>query len=82
MRTEDAETRGRGDAEAIRRRGKVIEQLPRGMVRVELEDLSRVLAHVTARRNKDFLRLLPGDAVEVELSPLDPGRGRVIRKTT
>ena len=82
MRTEDAETRGRGDAEAIRRRGKVIEQLPRGMVRVELEDLSRVLAHVTARRNKDFLRLLPGDAVEVELSQLDPGRGRVVRKTT
>ena len=66
----------------MKRRGKVIEQLPRGMVRVELEDLSRVLAHVTARRNKDFLRLLPGDAVEVELSPLDPGRGRVIRKTT
>ncbi|MBI3695650.1 MAG: translation initiation factor IF-1 [Acidobacteria bacterium] len=68
--------------QAVTRRGKVIEQLPRAMVRVELEDLSRVLAHVTARRNKDFLRLLPGDAVEVELSPLDPGRGRVIRKTT
>ena len=62
------------------RRGKVIEQLPRGMVRVELEDLSRVLAHVTARRNKDFLRLLPGDAVEVELSPLDLGRGRVTKR--
>ena len=66
----------------MKRRGKVIEQLPRGMVRVELDDLSRVQAHVTARRSKDFLRLLPGDAVEVELSPLDPGRGRVIRKTT
>lgn len=67
--------------EALRRRGKVVEQLPNALVRVELEDLSRVLAHVAARRNKDFLRLLPGDAVEVELSPLDPSRARVIRKT-
>ena len=66
---------------AIRRRGKVIEQLPSGLVRVEMEDLSLVRAHVTARRNKDFLRLLPGDVVEVELSPLDPGRGRVVGKT-
>ncbi len=71
-----------GPATGAVRRGKVIEQLPRALYRVELEDLSRVLAHVTARRNKDFLRLLPGDAVEVELSPLDPKRGRVIRKTT
>ena len=69
-----------GNAEAVRRRGKVIEQLPNAMYRVELEDLSRVLAHVSARRSKDFLRLLPGDPVEVELSPLDPGRGRVIRR--
>ena len=58
----------------------MIEQLPSAMYRVELEDLSRVLAHVSARRNKDFLRLLPGDQVEVELSPLDFGRGRVIRR--
>jgi translation initiation factor IF-1 len=35
---------------------------------------------VADRRNKDFLRLLPGDRVEVELSPLDYGRGRVVRK--
>ncbi|HYM11352.1 MAG TPA: translation initiation factor IF-1 [Bryobacterales bacterium] len=60
--------------------GKVIEALPNAMFRVELEDLSRVLAHVAPRRNKDFLRLLPGDPVEVELSPLDPGRARVVRK--
>ena len=61
-------------------RGKVIEELPRALFRVELEDHSRVLAHVSGRSNKDFLRLLPGDAVEVELSPLDPGRGRVVRR--
>ena len=65
-----------------RRPGRVMEQLPSGMYRIELEDLSRVLAHVSARRSKDFLRLLPGDKVEVELSPLDPGRGRVTRRYT
>ena len=69
-----------GQGAVIRRPGKVIEQLPNAVYRIELEDLSRVLAHVSARRNKDFLRLLPGDQVEVELSPLDLGRGRVVRK--
>jgi len=58
----------------------VIESLPNALYRVELEDRSRVLAHVSSRRGKDFLRLLPGDRVEVELSPLDYGRGRVVRK--
>ena len=67
-------------AEPIRRRGKVIEPLPNAMYRVELEEGSRVLAHVSERRKKDFLRLLPGDRVEVELSPLDLGRGRVTRR--
>lgn len=61
-------------------KGRVIEALPNALFRVELEDLRRVVAHVSARRNKDFLRLLPGDPVEVELSPLDPGRARVVRK--
>jgi translation initiation factor IF-1 len=67
-------------ADPIRRRATVIEQLPNAVYRVELEDLSRVLAHVSARRNKDFLRLLPGDRVEVELSPLDLTRGRVVKR--
>jgi translation initiation factor IF-1 len=58
----------------------VRETLPNELYRVELEDRSPVVAHVSARRKKDFLRLLPGDRVEVELSPLDPGRGRVTRR--
>ena len=69
------------NAETIRRRGRVIELLPSEMYRVELEDLSRVVAHVSDRRKKDFLRLLPGDQVEVELSPLDLKRGRVVART-
>ena len=68
------------NAETIRRRGRVIELLPSEMYRVELEDLSRVVAHVSDRRKKDFLRLLPGDQVEVELSPLDLKRGRVVER--
>jgi translation initiation factor IF-1 len=74
------ETRNRKETGAVRRRGKVIESLPSGIYRVELESGTRVLAHVTARRSKDFLRLLPGDVVEVDLSPLDPGRGRLVAK--
>jgi translation initiation factor IF-1 len=70
----------REGADPIRRKGRVIELLPSAMYRVELEDMTRVLAHVGARRSKDFLRLLPGDLVDVELSPLDPRRGRVVGK--
>ncbi len=64
----------------IRRRARVLESLPNALYRLELEDTSRVVAHVGARHSKDFLRLLPGDQVEVELSPLDYGRGRVTKR--
>lgn len=66
--------------EPVRRKATVMEPLPNALYRVKLEDSSRVLAHVSARHKKDFLRLLPGDQVEVELSPLDFGRGRVVAK--
>jgi translation initiation factor IF-1 len=66
--------------EPVRRKATVMEPLPNAIYRVKLEDSSRVLAHVSARHKKDFLRLLPGDQVEVELSPLDFGRGRVVAK--
>jgi translation initiation factor IF-1 len=66
--------------EPVRRKATVMEPLPNAIYRVKLEDSSRVLAHVSARHQKDFLRLLPGDQVEVELSPLDFGRGRVVAK--
>lgn len=63
------------------RQGRVVALLPNGMYRIELSDLREVLAHVSARREKEFLRLLPGDRVEVELSSRDPGRGRVTGKS-
>ncbi len=56
----------------------VSEVLPSGLFRVTLEDDSKVLAHVSDRRELDFLRLLPGDQVELRLSPNDNRRGRII----
>jgi len=59
----------------------VEEELPNALFRVKLEDQSKVLAHVSDRREKDFLRLLPGDRVQVRLSPYDGGRGRIVKRS-
>ena len=71
------------ERETPRGRGKIVparvtEALPSGLYRVTLEDESNVLAHVSDRRELNFLRLLPGDRVEVRLSPHDNRRGRII----
>jgi translation initiation factor IF-1 len=54
--------------------------MPSLMYRVELERKQTVLAHAAGNSQRNFVRLLPGDRVEVELSPLDPTRGRIVRK--
>lgn len=61
-------------------RAKVVEALPNDLFRLQLADQSRVLAHVPSRREKDFLRLLPGDEVQVRLSPRDRGRARIVKR--
>lgn len=58
----------------------VVEQLPSDLYKLALQDRSTVLAHLADRRQNDFLRLLPGDKVEVRLSPNDRRRGRIIRR--
>jgi translation initiation factor IF-1 len=58
----------------------VVEELPRLLFRVELEDRKQVLCHVGGGKRRNFVRILPGDRVAVELSPEDPGRGRIICK--
>jgi translation initiation factor IF-1 len=58
--------------------GKVIEALPNAMFRVELENSHRVLAHVSGKIRMNFIRILPGDRVTVELSPYDLTRGRIV----
>jgi translation initiation factor IF-1 len=55
-------------------------QLPSGLYRVRLDEGGFVTAHIADRMDKNFVRLLVGDKVSVELSPTDRGRGRVARK--
>jgi translation initiation factor IF-1 len=64
--------------DVIRLEGKVVEALPNAMFRVELENGHRVLAHVSGRMRMNFIRILPGDQVTVELSPYDLGKGRIV----
>lgn len=55
----------------------MVEPLPNAMFRVELENGHRVLAHVSGKMRMNFIRILPGDRVKVELSPYDLTRGRI-----
>ncbi len=56
----------------------VIETLPNAMFRVELENNHKVLAHVSGKMRKNWIRILPGDKVKVELTPYDLNRGRIV----
>ena len=64
--------------DAIEVMAVVIEPLPNAMFRVELENKHQVLAHVSGKMRKNFIRILPGDRVAVELSPYDLTRGRIV----
>ncbi|MFA6320718.1 MAG: translation initiation factor IF-1 [Candidatus Omnitrophota bacterium] len=66
--------------EAITVEGKVLETLPNAMFRVELPNGHKVLAHVSGKMRMNFIRILPGDMVTLELSPYDLSRGRIIRR--
>ncbi|MGE5487049.1 MAG: TOBE domain-containing protein [bacterium] len=57
--------------------GTVLEILPSAVYRVELDSRKQVLAHAAGARERNFVRLRPGDRVEVEISPQDPGRARI-----
>ena len=64
--------------DAIEVVGTVLETLPNAMFRVELENKHQVLAHISGKMRKNFIRILPGDKILVELSPYDLTRGRII----
>ena len=57
----------------------VVELLPNAVVRVKLANEALVLAHAAGAAKTNFVRVRPGDRVEVELSPHDPGRGRIVK---
>jgi translation initiation factor IF-1 len=64
--------------DAIEVMAVVLETLPNAMFRVALENKHQVLAHISGRMRKNFIRILPGDKVSVELSPYDLTRGRIV----
>ena len=60
--------------------GVVTEQLPSNLFRVRLERGAQVTAHIADRMDRNFVRILVGDRVRIELSPVDTGRGRILEK--
>ena len=79
MGADDNVREGRGAASKLVE-AVVAEELPNALFRLTLADRTQVLAHVSDRRANDFLRLLPGDRVEVRISPYDDRRGRILRR--
>ncbi|HQR31295.1 MAG: translation initiation factor IF-1 [Acidobacteria bacterium] len=64
--------------DAIEVQATVLETLPNAMFKVELDTKHQVLAHISGRMRKNFIKILPGDKVLVELSPYDLTRGRIV----
>jgi len=64
--------------DAIEVMAVVVETLPNAVFKVELENKHQALAHVSGRMRKNFIRILPGDRVAIELSPYDLNRGRIV----
>ncbi|MBQ1688588.1 MAG: translation initiation factor IF-1 [Lachnospiraceae bacterium] len=65
-------------ADVLEIEGTVVEKLPNAMFKVELENGHIVLAHISGKLRMNFIRILPGDKVTLELSPYDLSKGRII----
>ena len=65
-------------ADVIEVEGTVLEKLPNAMFKVYLENKHVVLAHISGKLRMNFIRILPGDKVTIELSPYDLSKGRII----
>jgi len=68
------------DKEIIKLEGKIKETLPSTTFKVELENGHEILAHISGRMRVNYIRLLPGDKVLVEMSPYDLTKGRVVQR--
>ena len=62
----------------IKVQGTVKETLPNALFKVELESGIEILAHVSGKMRMKYIRILPGDTVEMEISPYDPSKGRIV----
>ena len=67
--------------DSIRVEAEVKEALPNAMFKVELENGHEVLAHVSGKMRMNYIRILPGDTVTVELSPYDLSKGRIVYRS-
>ncbi|MBE5849974.1 MAG: translation initiation factor IF-1 [Lachnospiraceae bacterium] len=65
-------------ADVIELEGTVVEKLPNAMFRVKLENDHEVIAHISGKLRMNFIRILPGDKVTLEMSPYDLSKGRII----
>lgn len=65
-------------ADVLEIEGTVVEKLPNAMFRVELENSHIVLGHISGKLRMNFIRILPGDKVTMEMSPYDLTKGRII----
>lgn len=63
--------------DVIELEGTILESLPNAMFQVELENGHQILAHISGKIRKNFIRILPGDKVKVEMTPYDLTRGRI-----
>jgi translation initiation factor IF-1 len=63
--------------DVIELEGTVLEALPNAMFKVELENVHEILAHISGKLRMNYIRILPGDKVTVELSPYDLSKGRI-----
>lgn len=66
--------------EIIKLEGEVIELLPSTVFKVKLENGHIVMAHISGKMRINFIKLMPGDKVEVEISPYDLNKGRIVKR--
>ena len=69
---------GKANRDLIEIEGKVVEKLPNAFFKVELENGHQILATISGKLRMNFIRILPGDKVTIELSPYDLTKGRII----
>lgn len=68
------------EKEIVKLEGEVVELLPSTMFRVKLENGHVILAHISGKMRIHFIKLMPGDKVEIEMSPYDLTKGRITRR--
>jgi len=67
--------------EIIKLEGEVVELLPSTIFKVKLENGHIVMAHISGKMRINFIKLMPGDKVEIEISPYDLTKGRIVKRT-